>query len=147
MGQPKTKADKCCARAISAMVTKGTYKASDQTYQSKYVLSLKKHGNEVGVSFFDVTTLQIFIGQFVDDENCSALRTLVCQIRPVEVVHEREMSNSEVIKMLKNSPVPPVFTALPTQKCFSFVKTCLQIERYFGSNEEDWPEVLRNYKN
>lgn len=60
------------------MVTKGTFKTSDQTYQSKYILSIKKHGNEYGVTFFDVTTLEIYIGQFIDDENMSALRTLVC---------------------------------------------------------------------
>jgi len=60
------------------MVTKGTFKTADQTYQSKYILSIKKHGNEYGVTFFDVTTLEIYIGQFIDDENMSALRTLVC---------------------------------------------------------------------
>lgn len=61
-----------------------------------------------------MTTLEIFIGQFTDDENMSALRTLVCQIRPVEVIHEREIANSEAIKMLKNSPTVPVLTPLPT---------------------------------
>ena len=60
------------------MVTKGTFKSGEQTYQSKYILSVKKHGNEYGVTFFDVTTLEINIGQFNDDENMSALRTLVC---------------------------------------------------------------------
>lgn len=128
------------------MVTKGTFKTADQTYQSKYILSIKKHGNEYGVTFFDVTTLEIYIGQFIDDENMSALRTLVCQTRPVEIIHEREITNSEVIKMLKNSPAIPFFTPMPTQKCYSFVKTCTQIERYFGENVEDWPEPLRNFK-
>ena len=44
-------------RAICEMVTKGTFKAKDQTYEAKYVLAIKKHGNEIGVTFFDVTTL------------------------------------------------------------------------------------------
>lgn len=44
------------------MVTKGTYKMGGQTYLSKYVISIKKHGNELGITFFDVTTLEIFIG-------------------------------------------------------------------------------------
>ena len=44
------------------MVTKGTFKTGEQTYQSKYILSIKKHGNEYGVTFFDVTTLEIYIG-------------------------------------------------------------------------------------
>lgn len=60
------------------MVTKGTYKGVDQTYEAKFVMAIKKMGNEIGVTFFDVTTLQIHVGQFVDDESLSALRTLVC---------------------------------------------------------------------
>jgi len=46
------------------MVTKGTFKSQEQTYQPKYVLAVKKHSNEIGVCFFDVTTLKVHIGQF-----------------------------------------------------------------------------------
>ena len=49
------------------MVTKGTYKGGEQTYSSKYCIALNRHGNEYGVAFFDVNTLEIFVGQFVDD--------------------------------------------------------------------------------
>jgi hypothetical protein len=42
------------------------------------VLALKKYGNTVGVCFFDVTTLEIKVGQFEDNEQMSKLRTLVC---------------------------------------------------------------------
>ena len=56
------------------------------------------------------------------------------------------MIGSDLIKMLKNSPSCPVFTAMPTQKCFSFIKTCNYIEQYFGSDEKDWPEPLRNFR-
>lgn len=86
------KQEKCVSRAICNMVTKGTYKGGEQTYSSKYCLAVRKHGNEYGVAFFDVNTLEIFVGQFTDDHNMSALRTLVCQIRPVEVIHERELA-------------------------------------------------------
>lgn len=48
--------------------------------------------------------------------------------------------------MLKNSPSVPVLTPLPTQKCYSFVKTCSTIERYFGEDVADWPAPLRNFK-
>lgn len=41
------------------MVTKGTFKSQEQTYQPKYVLAVKKHGAELGVCFFDVTTLKV----------------------------------------------------------------------------------------
>jgi hypothetical protein len=33
------------------------------------VLSFKKHDSEIGVTFFDITTLKIFVGQFKDDES------------------------------------------------------------------------------
>lgn len=72
------------------MVTRGTYKGGEQSYSAKFVLAIRAHANEFGVAFFDVNTLQIYVGQFTDDENMSILRTLVCQIRPVEVIHERE---------------------------------------------------------
>lgn len=67
---------KTLKRAICNMVTKGTFKAINQTYEAKYVLSIKKHGNEIGVTFFDVTTLKIFVGQFDDDAQMTNLRTL-----------------------------------------------------------------------
>jgi hypothetical protein len=60
------------------MVTKGTFKPAEQTYEPRYVLALRKFGNQIGVCFFDVTTLEIKIGQFVDNEQMSKLRTLVC---------------------------------------------------------------------
>ena len=132
---------KCVNREICNMVTKGTYKAAEQGYQPKYCLAIKKHGNEFGVTFFDVTTLEFHIGQFVDDENMSSLRTLICQIRPVEVIFEREMQGSDFIKMLKNSPTVPVFTALPTPKCYSFVKTSSRLQKYFG--ESALPAILK----
>lgn len=86
------------------------------------------------MAFFDVNTLEIFVGQFTDDHNMSALRTLVCQIRPVEVIHERELAKSDVVKMLKNQPTTPVLTPMPVQKCYSFVKTCSFIDEYFGED-------------
>ena len=40
----------------------------------------------------------------------------------------------------------PVFSPLPTSKCYSFVKTCTQIEHYFGDDVEKWPALLRSFK-
>ena len=107
------------------MVTKGTFKDSNQLgYEPKFVLSVKKYANEIGVTFFDVQTLKIYIGQFIDDEALSNFRTLLCQIRPVEVIHEREIMNSELIKMLKNSPIVPVFSPQVPKNCWGVIKTC-----------------------
>jgi len=62
------------------MVTKGTFKdPQNLSYEPRYVLSVKaermnaiKSSNpnmclQIGVTFFDVSTLKIYIGQFEDD--------------------------------------------------------------------------------
>jgi len=85
------KVDKCVNREITEMVTKGTYKDKQVCgYEPKYILSYRKYGMDIGVTFFDVTTLKIYIGQFKDDENLQTFRTLICQIRPVEIIQDRE---------------------------------------------------------
>lgn len=103
-------------REICNVLTKGTFIDSktrgEDAYEPRYVLALKRSGNILGVTFFDVSTLKFFIGQFLDDEVFSSFRTLICQIRPIEVLHEREMVNSDLIKMLKNQPAAPVFSCL-----------------------------------
>lgn len=122
------------------MVTKGTFLNTSQasSYEPRFVIALKRYGRAIGVTFFDLTTLKFFIGQFQDDEFFSCLRTLVCQIRPTEVLHERELSNSEVMKMLKNSPAAPVFTLIPPKNCWGLIKTCSHLESYVGRYKE-WP--------
>ena len=72
-------------------------------------MAVKRHQNEIGVCFFDVTTLKIYVGQFKDDEQLSKLRTLICQIRPAEILHEVEAKTTDLLKVLKNSPQPPIF--------------------------------------
>jgi hypothetical protein len=49
------------------MVTKGTFKDSNsQGYESRYVMSFKRtnlYGKmQIGVTFFDVSTLRIYMG-------------------------------------------------------------------------------------
>jgi DNA mismatch repair ATPase MutS len=69
-------------REICNVLTKGTFIDSkargEDAYEPRYVLALKRSGNTLGVTFFDVSTLKFFIGQFQDDEVFSAFRTLIC---------------------------------------------------------------------
>jgi len=75
----------------------------------------------------------------------SKLRTLVCQIRPVEVLHEAEAKNSDLLKILRNSPQPPIFQSMPIQRCWTFSKTVVSFEKYF--KDTSVPEVLLEIKN
>jgi len=50
--------------------------------------------------------------------------------------------NSNVVKMLKNSPVIPTFTNLIPQKCYGMVKAATKLEAIFGA-KENWPQLLQ----
>jgi DNA mismatch repair ATPase MutS len=53
-------------REICNVLTKGTFIDSktraDDAYEPRYVLALKRSGNSLGVTFFDVSTLKFFVG-------------------------------------------------------------------------------------
>ena len=130
------------------MATRGTYQCKEDIgYEPKFILAYKKLHNEIGVSFLDLTTSKIYIGEFIEeDESWQNFRTLICQIRPVEIIQERDLAGSDIAKMLKNSPVLPSFTNLPPSKCYSFTPTCLKIEQLLGQKEK-WPQVLQDLHN
>jgi DNA mismatch repair ATPase MutS len=132
-GNKSGKNDKIVKREICNMVTKGTFKdPNNMSYEPRFVLAFKRVGNDIGITFFDLGTLKIYVGQFTDDEHLSNFRTLIYQIRPVEVIHEREFSNSEIIKMMKNSPVVPAFSLMPPKNCWGVIKSCTNFEKYKG---------------
>lgn len=57
------KTDKCVKRDIQEMVTRGTFQRdnADQpgAYEPKFVLAYRKRGRQIGVTFFDTSTLTI----------------------------------------------------------------------------------------
>ena len=76
------------------MYTKGTFVPTDnvpQSYEPNFVMSVRiESTKEVGVCFFDISTSKCFLGQFTDDINYAAFRTLISQVNPVEMVVERD---------------------------------------------------------
>lgn len=62
----KGHADKCVERKVTEIVTKGTFTdrrdEESSGYEPKYILTYRKFQKTIGVTFFDVTTLKIFIG-------------------------------------------------------------------------------------
>ena len=68
------KEDKCIARDIIQMVTRGTFQGSSMfgegsmSTEPKYILAYKKLGSHFGVTFLDTHTLKIFIGHFKEQD-------------------------------------------------------------------------------
>jgi DNA mismatch repair ATPase MutS len=73
-------------REVHSHYTKGTFRETalggdsnlEQNYEPNFVMSIRiEHNNEVGISFFDISTSKCFIGRFVDDNNFAGFRTLI----------------------------------------------------------------------
>jgi DNA mismatch repair ATPase MutS len=80
-------------RQMTSIFTKSTipYDPNSGDYESKWILSLVDDGKQtVGLILFDISTLQFNIGQFKDDSILTQFRTTISQMRPVEVVYDRD---------------------------------------------------------
>ena len=84
----KTTKEQVVKREVLATYTKGTFVVNSH-YEPNYVLALRRENQEIGVAYFDISTHSCFLGQFEDNESYSNLRTLLSQIRPVEIVYEK----------------------------------------------------------
>ncbi len=56
---------------------------------------------KIGVAFFDNTTLQFQVGQLDDDISHGKLRTLLIQLRPREIIIDKDFISLEIIKIIK----------------------------------------------
>lgn len=118
------------------MYTKGTYTdTSKGSYEPNYVLAIKKDGDNYGICFFDISTFKCYLGSFVDDSCQSILRTTLTQVRPVEVVIEKNGLTMGVEKMLRNAPIVPVFNFFNHDKCYSRTKTLTALDKYLLGNK------------
>ena len=92
-------------REIFGVFTKGTHVGSTtQGYEPSNVMAIARDSDQIAVSYFDISTSSCVLGQFQDDIAYSALRTLLSQIRPVEIIHEKDSLPPDLHKMLKGQP-------------------------------------------
>ena len=130
------KGNKCVLRDLCNVFSKGTYfDVNDGSYEAKWVLAFSSDfDNNIGVAFFDITTLKFYIGQFKDNQMCGKFRTLAMQLRPTEILYDKSQAKEEHLKILMNSPVPPVKTGLAPKYCLNAFKSMSKIEGYLGED-------------
>lgn len=93
--------------------------------------------------FFNITTLKLYAGQFKDNQMYGKFRTLAMQLRPVEIIYDKSQVRSEMIKILLNSPTPPVKSGLGSKFCLNSFMSIAKIEGHLGANRTKWPETLQ----
>jgi DNA mismatch repair protein MSH6 len=92
---------------------RGEYLGSDPRYLLSFYMTLER----IGFCMADCSTSNFVLG----DCNLEEFQTILSQTRPVEVVYHPGFTPEYMIKILKNSPLPPVFSALRDSNAWSYV--------------------------
>lgn len=67
---------------------------------------------------------------------------LAMQLRPTEIIFDKSQTRPELIKILMNSPTPPVKSGLHAKMCFNAFKSVSKLEGYLGEDKTQWNENL-----
>jgi DNA mismatch repair protein MSH6 len=138
------KEPKVVLRELWNIYSKGTYINPFRTsYDARWVLAFSSDFEmNVGIVFFDISTLKLNIGQFKDDEMLNKFRTLCSQLRPIEIIYNKDKQNPELVKILENSPSPPAKSDLPSILWGNAFDCLTKLDKYFTVDKSKWPKTL-----
>ncbi|CAK8544398.1 unnamed protein product [Lathyrus sativus] len=141
--------DKVVRREICAVVSKGTLTDGEfmATHpEAAYLMALTEyHENRpnktsertYGVCVVDVATSRVILGQFNDDSECSALCSILSEIRPVEIVKPAKLLSAETERvLLKHTRNPLVNELVPIVEFWDADKTLDQLKRIYGHSND-----------
>ena len=74
-------------------------------------------------------------------------RTLITRIRPVEVLCEPKFLRSDMSKMLRSSPIVPVFSSIQTESKIDYRSSKELINFYFNSDSGNAPLLINKILN
>lgn len=103
-----------------------------------------------GIAFIDTSTGEVQMTEFVDDNDCSKLDTIMSQIKPKEIIMEKNNLSNLANKIIKfNAATNAIYNVIkPEKEFYTFEKTY----NILASNENDifedeskWPQVLHDY--
>lgn len=115
----KVAGKKVMDREITEIYTKATYADRGEFLGSepRYLIAIYMAINRIGFCIADCSTTTFVIGESDIEE----FQTVLAQTRPVEVVYHPGFTPDYMIKILKNSPFPPVFSPLRDPNAWSYV--------------------------
>ncbi|KAF8090136.1 hypothetical protein N665_0485s0011 [Sinapis alba] len=146
--------DKVVKREICAVVTRGTLTDGEMLLtnpDASYLMALTEGGesstdekaeHNFGVCLVDVATKKIILGQFKDDQDCSALSCVLSEIRPVEIIKPANVLSSAtertIVRYTRN---PLVNNLVPLSEFWDAEKTMHEIGNFYKGipplNEND----------
>ncbi|KAG0661777.1 DNA mismatch repair protein msh6 [Monosporozyma unispora] len=160
-------------RELECVLTSGTLTDGDmiQTDLATYCLAIKEESGNFydingvnshnpvatsisnrifGVAFIDTSTGELQMTEFVDDNECSKLDTIISQIKPKEIIIERNNLSSLANKIVKFNASPnAIYNVIkPEKEFYTFDKTydiLISNENDIFEDESKWPKVLQDY--
>ena len=142
------KEEKTIQRSLVEVMTKGTYVSANQDTQgleAKYLLVVRQGvGSEVSFCSLESISNFITLGFIKDDANFTHFKTLVCQLKPTEVVYDPENLNSVVLKVMKSALLSPVLSPMANSKANKWHPGTSYnlLEKTFGEDQNKWPPNL-----
>ena len=64
------------------------------------------------------------------------------QLRPSEIIYDKSQTRPEMLKILLNSPTPPIKSGLAPTLCYNSFKSISKLEGYLGEDRKRWHESL-----
>ncbi|CCE62008.1 hypothetical protein TPHA_0B03370 [Tetrapisispora phaffii CBS 4417] len=103
-----------------------------------------------GVSFIDTATGEIQLIELEDDNECTKLETLMSQVRPKEIIMEKDNLSNLAHKIIKfNSAPQAIMNYLKAgEEFYDFYKThdeLLSEENNYFKDSSEWPAILQTY--
>lgn len=157
-----TKEEKIIKRELTGVLTGGTLTDLDMISDdmATYCLAIKESTTETGekvfgVCFVDTATSELNFIELVDDDECTKLDTLITQVKPKEILCEKNNLCSTAVKIMK-------FNAHNSHQIWNYLNpfsefwdfdTALEAlvkGKYYKAEDLDdycnYPEVLLDYK-
>ncbi|XP_054801883.1 DNA mismatch repair protein MSH6 isoform X2 [Prosopis cineraria] len=139
--------DKVVKREICAVVTKGTLTDGELLSvnpEASYLMALTEcHESKedesleriYGVCVVDVATSRVILGQFEDDSECSALCSILSELRPVEIIKPAKLLSAETERVLrKHTRNPLVNELVPNVEFWDAEKAFIELKRFYSNS-------------
>lgn len=105
-----------------------------------------------GISFIDTSTGEVQLIEFQDDSECTKLDTILSQVKPKEIIMEKNNLSNLANKIVKfNAASRPIFNEIKSEvEFYDYEKTydvlTTDNAEYFKDIDK-WPTILRKYYN
>lgn len=156
-----TKEEKIIKREVSGVLTGGTLTNLEMITDdmATYCLSIKEKSfddgtKRFGVAFVDTSTSELNLIEFTDDSECTVLETLITQIKPKEILSEKNNLSPLALKLIKfNAHSSHIWNTLnPVSEFWDYDTTLENLVKggyYKAENLDDYtnfPKVLTDFK-